>query len=76
MRNIRTGEEKFNIISQESKEKIKEFIDDLTFSGLSDGRKYAYIIRLRILYGSNRATIISIRMICFYLHCQTATAMD
>ncbi len=34
-------------INKESKEKIKEFIDDLTFSGLSDGRKYAYIIRLR-----------------------------
>ncbi|KPV47655.1 MULTISPECIES: site-specific integrase [Acidiplasma] len=34
-------------INKESKEKIKEFIDDLTFSGISDGRKYAYIIRLR-----------------------------
>ena len=34
-------------ISQESREKIREFIDDLTFAGLSDGRKYAYIIRLR-----------------------------
>ncbi|AAT42947.1 site-specific integrase [Picrophilus oshimae] len=34
-------------LNKNSCEKIKEFIDDLTFSGISDGRKYAYIIRLR-----------------------------
>ena len=29
------------------KNAIKDFINDLTFEGISDGRKYAYVIRFR-----------------------------
>ena len=34
-------------VSQDAKNAIKDFINDLTFAGISDGRKYAYVIRLR-----------------------------
>ena len=34
-------------VSNDAKNAIKDFINDLTFEGISDGRKYAYVIRLR-----------------------------